>query len=331
MLTMATFQPEGTVADLNRLRSAISFLWHTDRPLTFVGLLMLGVFLATLPGLLLDPRLITGAPAWLKPAKFAISTAIYSLTLAWVFSYLPAWRRTRRIVGWTTAMVFILEVAIIDAQAWRGTTSHFNVATPLDATLFAMMGSAIVVQTLASAAVAVALWRQRFADAALGTALRAGLTITLLGAATGGLMTRPTSVQLDEARSTSRIMTVGAHTVGAPDGGPGLPGTGWSVEHGDLRVPHFIGLHAIQVLPLIVLVLRRRLKPGADVSAARLAALSYAALFAILLFQALRGEPVVRPGMVTIGLVSGWVIVTTLGWRGLASTTAPRNSHLSHA
>ena len=40
---------------------------------------------AALVGMLVDPRIITGAPAWLKPFKFAISTAIYSLTLAWIF------------------------------------------------------------------------------------------------------------------------------------------------------------------------------------------------------------------------------------------------------
>jgi hypothetical protein len=81
---------------------------------------MLAVAVASVVGILVDPRTITGAPAWLKPFKFAVSTAVYSLTLAWVFGFLGDWPRVRRFVGWTTAIVFVLEVAIIDAQAWRG-------------------------------------------------------------------------------------------------------------------------------------------------------------------------------------------------------------------
>ena len=137
-------------------------------------------------GLLLDPRIITGAPAWLKPLKFAVSTAIYAFTLAWVFTYLPDWPRTRRIVGAGTAAAFLLEVAMIGGQAWRGTTSHFNVATPFDAAVFGVMGLVIVLQTLLAVALAVALWRQPFADPALGWALRLGVIVTVLGAFTAG-------------------------------------------------------------------------------------------------------------------------------------------------
>ncbi len=243
---------------LNRATTVLARLWRGSAPLTATGVFMLGVLAVSLVGLVVDPRMVTGAPVWLKPVKFAISTSIYMLTLAWVFTLLPEWPRTRRGVGWLTAVVMVLEVAIIDLQAWRGTTSHFNVGTAFDGALFTIMGVSIVVQTLTSIAVAVALWRQRFEDAALGWALRWGMVITILGASTGGLMTRPTSAQLDEVRATGRMPIAGAHTVGAPDGGRGLPGTGWSLDHGDLRIPHFIGLHAVQVLPLFALAIRRR-------------------------------------------------------------------------
>src|SRR4051812_42726962 len=99
--------------------------WKGSAPLTATGLVMVMALAGAVVGLAADPRIITGVPAWLKPAKFALSIAIYSFTLAWIFSLIPEWTRTRRTVGWTTAVVLVLEMAIISLQAARGTTSHF--------------------------------------------------------------------------------------------------------------------------------------------------------------------------------------------------------------
>jgi hypothetical protein len=109
-------------------------------------------------------------------------------------------------------------------------------------------------------------------------------------------------------------MTVaGAHTVGAPDGGPGLTGTGWSTEHGDLRVAHFVGLHAVQALPLMVLLLiRARIGRPARVRLMAIAGPSYAALFLILLIQALRGVPVVAPDAATLAQLGTWAGATAV-------------------
>lgn len=296
---------------VTRIRSVLSHLWQSDRVLTGSALLMLGALAVFLAGMLLDPRIVTGAPAWLKPAKFAISTAIYMFTLAWIFTYLRDWPKVRRVVGRATAAIFIAEVAVIALQAWRGTTSHFNVSTPLDGALFAFMGGAIVAQTLMSVSVAVALWRQSFHDRALGWALRLGMVITIAGASMGGMMTRPTEAQLAHVAATGQMPIVGAHTVGAPDGGPGLPGTGWSVEHGDVRVPHFLGLHALQLLPVLAWLLwRRRIN---DVLRARLVIVgggSYATLVLIMLWQALRGQSLVSPDVMTLGVFAVWALVT---------------------
>ena len=289
----------------------LNTLWKSSRPLTATGLIMLAVLAATMVGLAVDPRTIAGAPAWLKPAKFAASIAIYTLTLAWIFTLIPEWTRTRRIVGWITALTLILEVGLIGMQAYRGTTSHFNVGTVVDGIVFSVMGAAIVVQTLSSIAVAVALWRRQLADRALGWALRLGLTLTIVGAMTGGLMTRPTGEQLSAARAGARMTIAGAHTVGAADGGPGLPGTNWSTKHGDLRVPHFIGLHAVQAIPIIALVLaRRRVSDTVRVRLTLVAASSYSALFGILLTQALRGQSLIAPDATTLGLLGAWALIT---------------------
>ena len=304
-------------------------LWRSSPPLTAVGILMLVVAVASAVAMLVDPRIITGAPAWLKPFKFAISTAVYSLTLAWIFESLSDWPRVRRIVGWTTAIVFVLEVALIDAQAWRGTTSHFNVSTTFDAVVFLVMGGAIVLQTLVSMAVLIALWRQQFMERSLGWALRLGIALTIAGALTGPLMTRPTEAQLADVRAGGRMTISGAHSVAGPDGGPGLPVTGWSREHGDLRVPHFIGLHAIQALALVALGLRRWRRPEAvRVRAVLAAAASYATLFLLLLWQALRGQSLVAPDAMTIASMVIWAVATILllGWIGVGSRRASRGN-----
>ena len=303
-------------------------LWRGSPPLAAVGTLMLAVAGASVVAMLVDPRVITGAPAWLKPFKFAVSIAIYSLTLAWIFGYLSDWPRVRRIVGWVTAIVFVLEVAIIDMQAWRGTTSHFNISTPLNGVLFAVMGIAIFVQTAVSVAVAVALWRQRVTDRVLGWALRFGMVLTIAGAMTGPLMTRPTSAQLAAARAGERMTIAGAHSVGGVDGGPGIPVTGWSREHGDVRVPHFIGLHAIQSLAILAVALRRwRRTEAVRVKAMLAAVASYASFFALLLWQALRGQSLVAPDATMVVSLAIWAGVTllVLGWIALHSRGESRD------
>ena len=299
---------------MRNLKAAMHVLWNASRPLTAAGLGMIVVMAVSLVAMAVDPRAITGAPAWLKPAKFAISTAIYALTLAWLFTYLPGRARLRRRVGWGTALVLVLEVGLIDVQAARGVTSHFNVATPIDAVVFAVMGGAIVLAWGLAIALTVALFRQTLEDPAMGWAIRLGMLLTVLGSGMGGLMTRPTGDQIAAARATHVMPVSGAHTVGAADGGPGLPGTGWSRAHGDLRVPHFIGMHAVQILPLFALLVGRRIGSARRRQRAVLVvAASYAMLFGLLLAQALGGESVIAPGAATLALLAAWLTATVAG------------------
>ena len=304
---------------LDRSKTRLARAWRVDAPLTACAVLMLGVLAACAVGLWLDPRTVLGAPVWLKPAKFAVSISLYCATLIGLFSTIPAFIRTRKVVSWTTVSMMALEMGIIGAQAARGATSHFNVSTPVNTVLFAVMGTGIVVQTLSSVAVAVALFRQRHADRALGWAMRLAMVIAIAGASIGGIMTRPTDEQMAEMRE-GRALVSGAHTVGAPDGGPGTPVTGWSREHGDLRVAHFIGLHALQALPLLVLAMRRtRATERQRVRLAWMAAGSYAALVALALWQALRGQPVLSLDPTWLAALLGWATLTAVAtWQVLA-------------
>ncbi len=106
------------------------------------------------------------------------------------------------------------------------------------------------------------------------------------------------------------LTTAGAHTVGAPDVGPGLAGVGWSTRHGDLRVPHFFGLHGVQIIPFLGWLALRRRQEHANRNPAFAAAASYLAFIAILSWQALRGQSIVEPDSATLWAMAIWLGAT---------------------
>lgn len=269
--------------------------WHL--PLLLLSALMALTGLVSVVGLVVDPREIVGAPAWAKPLKFSISFLLYALTLSWLIGQVRSARRLAWWLGTVAAMAVVVEMVIIVGAVVADTTSHFNVTSPFRTALWGIMAISIVVVWLATLVVGVLLFRVRDGDPARSTAVRAGVVIGLTGLALGFLMTGPTAAQLDDWQGIS-----GAHTVGAADGGAGLFLLGWSTVAGDLRVPHFVGMHALQLLPIsaILLEVAARRVPGLRSPRARrqvlrvLAAL-YAAVVAVLTFQALAGQSVVHP------------------------------------
>jgi len=286
--------------------------WSASPALVVNTALQLGALAVFLVLAVVDERLVTGQPVWLKPAKFAISTALYGATMAWMLSYVQGRRRAVLWVGRITTAVFVIEVALIAVQAGRGVPSHFNVSTPLNAAIFSTMGIAILVAWFTGW---VALWllaRQHFEDRALGFAIRAGLIVSLIGAGLGGKMTQPTPAQL-EGFAAGQVERAGAHAVGAPDDAPGLPLVGWNTQGGDLRVPHFFGLHAMQLLPILAALLTRQRGERlhrSRLALTRIAGVSYMLLVGILTLQALRGEPLLGPSSLTLSLLGTWAVGT---------------------
>jgi hypothetical protein len=233
----------------------------------------------------------------MKPLKFAISVLIYSVTLSWLIGLVQRGRRVARIAGSVVAVFLAVEMVVIVGTAAVGVTSHFNAATPLAITLWAVMAGSIGVVWISSLAIAAVLFAANLGDRGRSVAIRAGFGIALVGMALGFLMTAPTAAQLDDFQGIA-----GAHTVGVADGGPGLPLVGWSTVAGDLRIPHFVGMHALQVLPLLALALElgaRRLRAlQSKRTRYRLllvAVASYAGVLAVLTIQALLGQSIVQP------------------------------------
>jgi hypothetical protein len=289
------------------------------RPLLATAVIMGALFVVALGGLLFDHRVLVGAPIWLKPLKFAVSIAIYTLTFGWLASLVTRGRRAAWWLGTVIGASLLGEMAIIVGQVVRGRRSHFNVATPLDTALYAVMGVTVVVVWVATACFGVLLLRQRIAERPTAVAARLGLLIALVGLAVGFLMVAPTGQQRDAAEQ-SVPKVVGAHSVGVPDGGPGLPLVGWSTRGGDLRAGHFVGIHALQALPLFAMalaLLARRYHRLRDVRRrSRLvlvAAGGYAGFTVLVTWQALRGQSIVHPDATTVAAGAVLAIAVFVG------------------
>ncbi|GAA2796681.1 hypothetical protein [Crossiella cryophila] len=282
--------------------------WH--RPLLICSAAMAVLAVVCLAGLVLDERTVLGAPLWLKPFKFAVSNALYGVTWAWLASLLGRGAHRWCVLA---AVIMVFDFAIILGQALRGRPSHFNLATPLDTVLYVAMGLAVVVLWLGTAALTLQVLRTPIADPGRRWALRLGTGISLLGLAMGGLMVLPRTGQSVPGP------VIGAHSVGVPDSDPGLALTGWSSTGGDLRIPHFLGMHALQALPLFLLLLTALGLPA--LLRARLvlvAGAGYLGLLALVTWQALRGQPLLRPDALTLTALA----VLVLGLLAAAVTAA---------
>lgn len=256
-----------------------SELRHRDPLLFWIGAAMMLAFIVCALLSIGDQRLILGINPWIKPMKFLVSVTIFLWTIAW---FMPEARPDgrarnkgdkRQFVRWTIGLSMIIEMAGIILQAGRGVQSHFNQATPFDIAIFAVMATTIAFNTFA---IWVFLWIIR-RDTPPNRAgyiwgIRLGIAIFLLANYQGVV-----------------ILLNDAHTVGAPDGGPGLPFVNWSTGYGDLRVAHFFGMHAMQALPLLGFLLDKAKVPARNLVFA--VSIVWLAVMGGLLMIALQGRP----------------------------------------
>lgn len=296
--------------------------WH--RPLLLLAAAMSAMALVAVIGVLVDDRIVTGQNLWLKPLKFSLSIIIYAVTLSWLIGQLSRLRRLAWAAGTVAAILLAVEMVVIVGAAAAGETSHFNVSTPLHVATWTIMAVSIVLVWAMTLFISFALFRSPLGDRARSLAIRSGAVLALIGMGLAFLMTGPTAEQLNDFRGIA-----GAHTVGLADGGPGLPLLGWSTVVGDLRVPHFIGMHALQALPLAVIALeftgtrwRRLADETIRLRLIRIGVAAYAAALVVLTAQALAGQSIVRPDGLFLAVGIG-ILLAVLASAAVVLVAAP--------
>jgi hypothetical protein len=294
--------------------------WH--RPLMAYVTLLFTLALVSAVGLFVDDRLLMGESVWVKPMKFGFAMGVYGLTLAWLLSKLSKGRRLGWWLGTVFAVAGLLDVGAVAYAAANGTFSHFNHNTdPVARTVQTVFSFGIMPLLLTTLIIAILVLIQRTGDRALTRALRAGLGLALASMVVALWLSNSSAATprtVTDANGHPVSMT-GGHGIGDPDGN-GIPLTNWSTTGGDLRVPHFIGMHAIQVLLLVTAVLgvlaTRRSWLRDERVRARLvgvAGFGYTGVFTVLTWQAWRGQPLIHPDQLTsiaFGVVAVFTVVT---------------------
>lgn len=212
---------------------------------------------------------VAGTNAWYKPFKFCLSTCLFAWAMAWYNAYLEP-GLDLKLFDWVVTITLGFEIVYIALQASKGQLSHYNQSSPTYAFLFSLMAIAATIATLATAYIGFKFFQTDFPqlpDYYLW-AIRIGIILFVIFSFEGFVMGANM-----------------AHTIGGADGGTGLPLLNWSTKFGDPRIAHFIGMHALQVLPILAFYLLKDLKLSLVVGGL------YSLLAIWVLVQALQGKP----------------------------------------
>ena len=173
-----------------------------------------------------------GAVSWRKPIEFGISGGITALSLAAVMARLPrdSWP------AWPCAVamsLFVPETLLIDLQRWRGVPSHFNHDTAFDVTVFSWMGILVAIVSLGIMVMTVWTFLSLRGPRSTNLAIRAGMVFLTIGQFLGfAIVTNGLGVD-----DLSRASIFGVA--------------------GEMKLPHAVALHGLQLLGILALLLER--------------------------------------------------------------------------
>ena len=209
--------------------------------------------------------------AWYKPFKFAFSIFLFAWTIAWYCYYLPSFNIN--FFNWSVIILLGFEIIYIAFQANKGQLSHFNLSTPVYVALYVAMALAASLVTIYTAYVGLLFFKYEFPTLPNHYlwAIRLGILIFVVFSFEGFVM-------------GSKL----THTIGGESGGSAIPLLNWSTKFGDPRIAHFIGMHALQVLPLLSYYLFKNTKATIAI------AVLYGLLATFTLIQALQGKPLLK-------------------------------------
>jgi hypothetical protein len=268
-----------------------TFAWILSAVVLLSGIFHFAVFLV-------DGGSWKGPVSWRKPVTFGLSFGLTAMTLTWIAGMLR-YRRGLAIATVTVAVTAALEVFFVSLQKWRGVPSHFNDATLFDSSIFSLMGLTVAVLGLAIVAIAVYAMRSFEADPAMVVAVRVGLLVLIASQILGGAIIANGEI-IDKDPLETDLAIFGAAGV--------------------MKLPHAVTMHAIQVLPVLALMLAATSLPSRRRrNIVWVAAAGYVGLILATLLQTFEGRAPVDLTPLALGLVLTSAVLGAVAILGLTS------------
>lgn len=290
MFTMYTFN----VDEVNIYVYTVNIMNYADfkrQPLFWNGIVMIVLTISMIPLLFLDTRTLLGVNLWIKPIKFTLSLGVYSLSTVWILErFLSDWKYNQK-TQIVLTITSLIEILLITFQAARGEASHFNVSNTWNQMVFSIMGASISIFWLFHLGMILPILKQKQIAKSVRESLLWGLVIAGFGMIIGFFMTTPRPEQL-ELMQQGIFQTSGSHSFGKGDPGHGLYFLGWSTVLGDMRVPHFFGMHVMQVFLVLAAILFPKKETKEQILMVRLIGVFLLSITILMVVQTLLGHSI---------------------------------------
>jgi len=229
-----------------------------------------------------------GPVSWRKPITFGLSLGLLLWAVVWILRQLPErwWARVPAgLIGFSAPV----EGALITMQRWRGVASHFNEATPFDSAIWSAIGTLILPLTLGVTLLLIVSFVRFRGTLASRVAVVAGLA----GILAAGWIGRDMAA-IGEAAFAATGQVPQDELIGAA---------------GSAKLAHFVGLHAVQVLAVLAIVVNAgRLSARAAGLVTLVGAAGYAAVFGAVTATAYAGRAPYSPTVAMSLLLVGGVL-----------------------
>ncbi|KUN81360.1 hypothetical protein [Streptomyces griseoruber] len=229
-----------------------------------------------------------GPVSWRKPVVFGVSFGLMAWAAVRILRQLAVRWWIRAGAG-LVVLTSVGETALITAQRWRGTASHFNRATATDAAVWSAIGDLVVLLVLGVVVLCVAALVRFEGRPASRVAVLVGLAGVLAAGAIGQRMAAVGEQVFDETGHVPHELLFGAA--------------------GSAKLAHAVGLHGLQLLAVLAILCEAgRLGERAAGTVTGIAALGYAAAFTAITVTAYDGRAPLHPSAaMAVLLVAGFL------------------------